>query len=64
MILVPTRPPPPGVVPNFVNPYLLQPYDVHCQSVCLTNATLLVYVGIYTKVWVLTRKLTNYVNSI
>ena len=49
----PTILPPPGVKPNLVNPYTLHPYGVLTQSVCLTIATLLVWIRIWTKKFVL-----------
>jgi hypothetical protein len=49
----PTIPAPPGVTPNLVNPYTMHPYNVLTQSVCLTIATLLVWIRIYTKKFVL-----------
>ena len=48
-------PPPPGVTPNYVDPYSLQRYDILCQIVCLTVSTLLVCMRLYTKVRVLRR---------
>ena len=50
---VSTVPPPPGVVPNFVDPVSLQRYDVLTQSVCLSVATVFVLMRLYTKVVVL-----------
>ena len=42
--------PPPGNVPNFVNPPSLRKYDILCQVVCLAVSTLLVMMRMYTKV--------------
>ena len=41
--------PPPGVVANLQNPYSLQKYDILCQTICLTVATTLLSIRIYTK---------------
>ncbi|KAL8792392.1 MAG: hypothetical protein Q9195_005006 [Heterodermia aff. obscurata] len=41
--------PPPGVVANLQNPYSLQKYDILCQTVCLTIATILISIRLYTK---------------
>ena len=45
--------PPPGVTSNFVNPASKASWDIVTQAVCLTVATLLVAMRIYTKVKVL-----------
>ena len=41
--------PPPGVVSNLQNPYSLQKYDIICQTICLTVATSLLCIRLYTK---------------
>lgn len=41
--------PPPGVVANLQNPYSLQKYDILCQTICLTVATILLCIRLYTK---------------
>jgi len=41
--------PPPGVVPNFVDPYTLQPTIIGSGVVCLTVATIAVWMRMYTK---------------
>ena len=38
----PALEPPPGVSPNFTNPYSLKPFQVATASICLTTATLVV----------------------
>ena len=48
-----TVPPPPGVIPNFENPESKHIYNVICQSVCLSIATTLVLIRVYTKVCLL-----------
>ena len=41
--------PPPGVVADLQNPYSLQKYDILCQTICLTVATTLLCIRLYTK---------------
>lgn len=41
--------PPPGVHANLQNPYSLQKYDILCQVICLTVATTLLCIRLYTK---------------
>jgi len=46
-------PPPPGVVSNFVDPPSQASWDAVTQAVCLTLATFLVAMRLYTKFGVL-----------
>lgn len=41
--------PPPGVTPNFVDPFSLVKYDVFGQSMCLAVSTLMVGMRMYSK---------------
>ena len=52
-LFLPSVPPPPGVTANLKNPESLQRWDVLTQSVCLTVATTLVAIRVYTKARVL-----------
>lgn len=45
--------PPPGVVPNFVNPPSIEYYSVLCASICLPLVTIFVTLRMFTKVFVL-----------
>lgn len=41
--------PPPGIKPNFDNPYSLGPYNTLCQAACLTVSTILVSLRMFVK---------------
>lgn len=45
--------PPPGVVPNFVNPPSIEYYTVLCATICLPLVTISVGLRMFTKVFVL-----------
>ena len=45
--------PPPGVVPNFINPENYQSTIIATLTVCLTTATLLTLLRLYSKVFVI-----------
>lgn len=45
----PALEPPPGVTPNFINPYSLRPFQVATASICLTTATLVVAARFFAK---------------
>lgn len=45
--------PPPGVVPNFVDPSSIQYYSVLCASICLPLVTIFVALRMFIKVFVL-----------
>lgn len=45
--------PPPGVVPNLVDPSSIEYYSVLCASICLPLVTIFVALRIFTKVFVL-----------
>ncbi|MCJ1424710.1 hypothetical protein MMC29_002598 [Sticta canariensis] len=51
--------PPPGVVPNFVNPPSIGYYTVLCATVCLPLITIFVGLRIFTKVFVLHKVCTE-----
>ena len=46
----PALEPPPGVSPNFINPYSLGPFQVATASICVTSATIVVAARFVTKV--------------
>ena len=45
--------PPPGVTPNFINPHNYQSKIIAVVSVCLTVATLVTALRLYTKVFLI-----------
>lgn len=45
--------PPPGVTPNFINPYSQRNYSIITLIICLTVGTLLVWIRIYTKLCII-----------
>ena len=50
---IPLAPPPPGVTPNFTNPYN-RTWEIHVTSaVCLTMTTLFVALRFYAKVFLI-----------
>lgn len=46
----PALEPPPGVAPDFTNPYSLRPYQLATTCICLTTATLVVAARFIAKV--------------
>ena len=46
-------PPPPGVVPNFINPPSEQPVIITVQVLCLVSSTAFVAARVYTKARIL-----------
>lgn len=46
----PALEPPPGVSPNFTDPYSLRPFQVATASICVVTATLAIAARFVTKV--------------
>lgn len=44
--------PPPGIIPNFQDPFSLQPYTAVDIALCIILGTLLVAARMFTKIWV------------
>lgn len=46
---LPSMRPPPGEMPDFINPYSLDKWVITCTAVCLFSTTLFVGARMYTK---------------
>ena len=49
----PGLPPPPGVTPDFFSPFTLQPYYAETSALCIIVVTIMVFMRIYTKAFVI-----------
>ena len=45
-------PPPPGVKPDFVHPYTVQPFIKLCLALCIGLSTVFVWLRMYTKLFI------------